>query len=338
MHKYYNLLDPQRIPKEKPMTTKLTFTHLRFDLIAREPINLDGFKMGHHLRGALGKMMLQAVCPDTFRGVSPTPEHAAVCPVCWLLAAEVSPGDVRRCYSLVPPLPVLQTVQPGERFSFVLTLYGEGIQFLPYFVLAVPAVGEQGFGPGRGRFSLDSIWAINPFTQEEEIVLAPGEDIVYVPEMQISWGDVRDSLQGWLPVFEKGNQLTIQFLTPTRLIESKQTVKIPDFGILFRRLLERIDHLEQQYAGGAPRPQGEIQYLYQLADRVRLVDADVRWIDYFGGSSRAKQRTPLSGFVGTATYRSDDWGALLPWLLLGQSVQVGKNTVRGNGIYQLVEA
>lgn len=325
------------------MTTKLTFTHLRFDLVARDTIKLDGYKMGHHLRGALGSMMLQAVCPENPRQKTPTPEHAALCPVCWLLAADAEPGVVRRAYALVPPLPVVDVAQPGDRFSFVLTLYGKTIQFLPYFVLAVPAVGDEGFGPGRGRYDLDSIWAINPFKREQEVVLAPGEQMVHTPGMRVGWGDVQDSLlvgpqsAGWLPDLEEENQLEVKFLTPTRLIESKKTVKIPDFGIFFRRLLERLDHLEQQYAGGDRRPQEEIQHLYQLADRVRLVDADTRRVDYFGGSSRAKRRTPLSGFVGTAAYRSDAWEKLLPWLLLGQSAQVGKHTVRGNGVYQIVE-
>ena len=319
------------------MTPKLTVTHLRFDLTARDTLNLNGYKMGHHLRGALSGRMLTAVCPDTARGAKPTPEHAAVCPVCWLLAAEADPGAVRRAYAFIPPLPLVDVVQPGERFSFVLTLYGDGLQFLPYFVLAVPAVGNGGFGPGRGCFEMDAIWAINPFTRDQQVVLASGEQIVHVPEMRVGWGDVQDSLSGWLPYLERQNQLKVQFQTPTRLIESKQTVKIPDFGIFFRRLLERIDHLEQQYAGGEPRPQEDIQRLYQLADRVRLVDAEVQWADYFGGSSRIQQRTPLSGFMGTATYRADDWLPLLPWLILGQSIQVGKHTVRGNGIYRLVE-
>ncbi len=319
------------------MTSKLTITHLRFDLTARDTVYLNGYKMGHYLRGALSGRMLTAVCPDTTRGAKPTPEHAAVCPVCWLLSAEADPGAVRRAYAFIPPLPLVDVVQPGERFSFVLTLFGDGLQFLPYFVLAVPAVGNSGFGPGRGRFELEAIWAINPFTRDQQVVLAPGEQIVHVPELRVGWGDVQDSLSSWLPDMGPGSQLKVQFQTPTRLIESKQTVKVPDFGIFFRRLLERIDHLEQQYAGGQARSPEDIQQLYQMADRVRLVDADVAWRDYFGGSSRKGQKTPLSGFVGTATYRAEDWTPLLPWLILGQSIQVGKHTVRGNGVYRLVE-
>ena len=42
-----------------------------------------------------------------------------------------------------------------------------------------------------------------------------------------------------------------------------------------------------------------------------------------------------SGIVGTATYYAPDWRPLLPWLIWGQSTHVGKNVVKGCGIYQL---
>lgn len=317
------------------MTTTLNITQLRFDCTATTPLKLSEHKAGHYLRGAIGNVMLQSTCPETRRREKLTPEHAAVCPVCWLLAAEVDPGDVRRAYSLTPPLPALDLVQPGASFSFTLTLYGRGLEYLPYFVLAIPAVGRTGLGPGRGKFELDSIWALNPLTEEEKPVLLPGENIVHMPEATLTWDQVQPTLHRWLPALDADPRLDIRFLTPTRLIYDDALVKTPDFGVFFRRLLERIDHLEQQHAHGQPRPPGEIQALYQQADQVRLVDSDVTWIDYFGSSRRSHRRTPLSGFVGSATYRSGDWASLLPWLILGQGTQVGKHTVRGNGSFKI---
>ena len=43
----------------------------------------------------------------------------------------------------------------------------------------------------------------------------------------------------------------------------------------------------------------------------------------------------MGGFVGYAVYRSKDWNRLLPFLLLGQGVQVGKLTAKGNGVFQV---
>lgn len=318
------------------MTTPLTLTHLRFDLTATSPIKLDVHQAGERLRDALARVMLRATCAETPRASRPTPEHAAVCPACWLLAAEVEPGEVRRAYCLAPPHPPLDLVAPGERFAFVLTLLGSGFRHLPYFVLAVPEMGRIGIGPGRGQFALHSILALNPLREQSEAVLAQGEQVVRVPENNLDWGSIQDALQPLSQHIQgNGNNLTLQFLTPTRLVESKSLVKSPDFGVFFRRLLERIDQLSQQHAGQDRRPKAEVERLYRLADQVRLVESNVEWVDIWGPSKRKRRSTPMGGFVGMATYRARDWDALLPWVVMGQGVQAGKLAVKGNGVYQI---
>jgi len=214
-------------------------------------------------------------------------------------------------------------------------LFGEGYQYLPYFVLAVPEIGRIGVGPGRGQFDLHAIRAIDPVAGHEELVLLPGENVVRVPDVHVEWWQVRSLADEWLAKLGTDGEVQIEFLTPTRLIESKKTVKAPDFGIFFRRLLERIDRLGQQFAGHEKRPKSEIKEVYTLADQVRMVEADVRWEDLKGWSGRRHNQTPMGGFVGRAVYRTHDWGPFLPWLILGQGTQAGKLTVKGNGVYQI---
>jgi hypothetical protein len=133
-------------------------------------------------------------------------------------------------------------------------------------------------------------------------------------------------------------ELTIRFVTPTRLEEgkSKRPLKAPDFGVFFRRLLWRIDNLAHQLADQPRREPEAVRHLYQLADQVRLVDANTRYLDLWNWSGRQQQKSPVGGFVGTATYRIPDWSYLLPWLSWGQAVQVGKLTIKGNGAYEMV--
>lgn len=318
------------------MTIPLTLTHLRFDVVAQQNIKLGDYQAGDWLRNALAAVMLRSVCVETPRGKKPTPEHAALCPVCWLLAAEEDPGRVRRAYTLVPPQPPRQSVQAGERFSFGLTLFGEGFQYLPYFVLAVPEMGRGGVGPGRGSFALEAIWAVNPLNGGIEVVLPPGENTVRVPESNLHWNDAQTMSEKLLAEDLDDGHLRLHFLTPTRLIQAKQTLKLPDFGVLFRRLLRRIDELGEQFAGAQRRAKADIYRLHRLADQVRLVDADVRWVDLMSWSGRTRRKTPMGGFVGTAVYRSSDWGVLLPWLVLGQGTQVGKLAVKGNGVFEII--
>ena len=318
----------------------LQLTHLRFECRATSPIKLGGHYAGNGLRNGLANVMLRATCPEGGRRSEPAPEHAATCPACWLLAANLDPGTIVRAYALVPPLPPRQQVADGDSFAFGLTLFGRGFDFLPYFVLAVAEMGQrEGVGPGRreglGRFVLEGITAVDPLRGEVERLLGPGENLVRVPALAVDWAAVGHISGLHLQHLPANNEVTIRFHTPARLEEGKRLFKVPDFSVFFRRLLYRIDELNRQFAGAERRPSEEIGYLHGLADGVRLVEADTRWHEIWVRSGRKGGKTPLSGLTGTAVYGCDDWGELMPWLVLGQATQVGKSIVKGNGVYEL---
>lgn len=316
--------------------TDLTFTHLRFQARALQSIRLGHYQGAERLRDTLAQVMLRAVCPDPSTGSErraekPSPEHAAVCPVCWLLAAETDPGLVRRVYSLAGPQPPIDTLALQQDFHFTITLFGDGFRFLPYFVLAASAMGDTGIGPGRGKFEIVSIHAINSLIGESQVILAEGAKVVKPQSLPIAWQQACALAQG----FSNEVDVRIRFLSPTRLIESDSLVKAPDFRIFFRRLLERIDELSRQHNHGERRSAEEVRTLYQLADQVRLIDQSTQWIELWGPSGRTGRPTPMGGFVGYAVYRSKHWDQLLPFVLLGQGVQAGKLTAKGNGVFQV---
>jgi hypothetical protein len=313
--------------------TPLTFTHLRFQARARTTIKLGEYQGAERLRDALAQVMLRAVCPaqSVQRAERPSPEHAAVCPACWLLAAQTDPGAVRRVYSLAGPQPPLDTLAPNQPFQFTITLFGDGFRFLPYFVLAASAMGDTGVGPGRGKFEIVSIHAVNPLTGMSHAILSEGEKVVRPQSLPIGWNEAEAVARE----FPSEADVRVRFLSPTRLIDSDSLVKAPDFGIFFRRLLERADELSKQHNSGERRAPEEVSELYALADQVRLIEQSTQWIELWGPSGRTGRSTPMGGFVGFAVYRSKHWDKLLPWLLLGQGVQVGKLTAKGNGVFQV---
>ncbi len=311
--------------------TPLTFTHLRFQARACTPVRLGQYQGAERLRDALAQVMLQAVCPETRRTEKPSPEHAAVCPACWLLAAQTDPNTVRRVYTLAGPQPPLDTLAPSQPFQFTITLFGDGFRFLPYFVLAASAMGDTGVGPGHGKFEIVSIRAVNPLTGEAHAILEEGEKVVKPQALPVCW----DQAQAVAERYPSEGDIRIRFLSPVRLIESDHVVKAPDFGIFFQRLLERIDDLSRQHNGGTRRLPEEVAELNRFADQVRLVEQSTQWIELWGPSGRTGRSTPMGGLVGFAVYRSKHWDKLLPWLLLGQGVQVGKLTAKGNGVFQV---
>jgi hypothetical protein len=304
---------------------------------ALTPIHLPPYEAGSRLRGALGSVMRRAYCLES-RSKTPPAEHAATCPVCWLLAANEHPGEERRGYALRPMLDPPEVMQPGQRFSFGLTLFGDALRFLPYFVLAVPEMGRNGVGTGYGKFALRQVWADDPLTGQPEPVLAEGDALVHVPEPALCEERVQAASEHWLREVEAGGPVRLLFHTPMRLIEDGRLLKSPDFGVLFKRLLERLDELSVQFGGGTPRPLDEVRHLQTLADQVRLMDAQTEWIDVKSGSTRRGQPSWISGFVGEAVYSAplDVWRSLLPWLIWGESTQVGRSVVKGNGWYEVM--
>ena len=331
-------------PNSQTSDFPLTALHLTLTCEAFGPMQFDGFRTGGQLRGALLGVMSRAICAGDPRD----PEHVRQCPVCWLVAANEKPGEERRGYALMPPIDTRPTLQSGQRFEFGLTLFGQAQRYLPYFLIALPEAGRAGIGrlvqgqqrdhPGqRGQFSLRKASALNPFVGREECVLAEGEQIVHVLDRPISHADVLQA-SGHEPLDGPPVSFNLNFLTPTRLIVNERLLKAPDFGAIFKHVLRRLDDLAGQFADHSwRRPMDEVQSLQAHANNAQLVEARTRWVEEFSGSRRTNTYTPIGGFVGSARYiiPADSWHAILPWLLWGQVVQVGKNTVKGDGVFRV---
>jgi hypothetical protein len=303
----------------------------------------------------------KAICPVCWLMATEKPGH-------------VRGQDVPRPYTVEPPVcpPFLSPphgggdqggawhpwrFEPGQRFAFGLTLFARALNLFPYLVVAMPLMGQAGLGiplaenapahrqdwKRRGQFVLRRIDAINPLTGEVAPVMGEGQTMVQMPDVPVTAQDVEAISGEMLGRVANGEwrmangewRMEIRFWTPMRLVEQGKLVKRPWLGPLFRRLLERLDALRGEYAGLPPVPDRE--RLLAQADGVRLVRDFTQWIDLESGSRRLGRSTPVGGFVGSATYQADreTWQALLPCLLWGQEVHVGKSATKGDGWYEL---
>ncbi|OQY98808.1 MAG: hypothetical protein B6D41_02060 [Chloroflexi bacterium UTCFX4] len=331
----------------------LTTTHLRFVCEATTPLRLEAdiFRAGSNLRGALGQVMLRSYCAHPHQDPKGSLARAAgqdergenlwgLCPVHWLLAANEKPGEERRGYALVPPLPHdgAECLNRGDAFEFGITLFGNAQKFLPYFILAVPEMGRAGIGPGRGKFELKRVWALNPLTGESEILFGDSGNLVRTPTVGVNHEMVMRNAECRMRNRETGDwRLEIDFLTPTRLIEADRLAQAPEFAVLFARLLKRLDDLNEQFGDGSRRGGEAAMALQRVAEQVRLAESHTRWVEVWSGSTRRGQSSPLSGIVGFGRYEAavEVWRELLPWLLWGELAQVGKAAVKGNGVMRI---
>ena len=287
----------------------------------------------------------------------------AACPVAFLVSTlddqSGRGADVPRPYTIQPPLdPLLPSpptpsqnrergwaraktdYAPGELLTFGLTLFARALTLFPYVVLAVQrhmerdGIGKplQSLGYRRGQFHLRRVWAENPLTGERQEVLRQDENMVQVPDVPVTNQQISESAGRRVG---KGQRVTIELLTPMRLVDNEQLVKRIAFRPLVQRLHQRLRQLAAEYSD-TPLT-FDLRTVMAQAEAVRVVKDETQWVELESYSTRQNRATPIGGLMGNVTFEGD----LLPFwteLLWGQFTHVGKDAVKGNGMYRVNES
>jgi hypothetical protein len=294
------------------------------DVHVSAPYQLDfGANPGSSIRGALYEA-LRAMY-DTGVAVR-SRDEAEENPVAWLLRLEdenTSGGkDVPRPIAIRPPL-----TPPAQQMVFGLSLYGMGQAHINLVLSALSAMQTVGVGRGRQSFKLEWIDTVDPLTYQPLPLLDGGGQMLG----QLRPAPSSDAYQG-LAAMLRPDSVTVQFLTPTRIVQDGHLCHAPVFKPWFQRLLERIRTISEVYTDDPVW----IPFADLLADaeHIEMAQNGTRWVEAWSGSRRDGKMRPTSGFAGAVRY-TGDLSRLLPWLILGQALQVGKNTVKGCGWYRL---
>lgn len=319
---------------------------LRVICRAVEPVALPAFA-GSAVRGALFGAVRDLAC------VNPAAPSCAACPlhtVCGaaqLLATVDEQGprgrEVPRPFALRPPLDGGRVVQPGERFTFGLTLIGEqALRLLPYLVLGLRRVGDIGMGrsvvadgategtPRRGRFQVEALVQVNPFSGARQTVMRVGDALVTLPDAPVTHAQVL----AWCAARGSISRLTLRLRTPLRLVVDGRLVQRITFPVLMQRVCRRLTDLERSY--GAVDGLDFCKVLAQAAE-VEVVEDRTRWLDLESKSSRQGRTVPIGGLVGSISF-TGELTPLLPWLVWAELVGVGKDVTKGNGVIELALA
>jgi hypothetical protein len=299
--------------------------HLWFTCTARTPVRF-GRQAGAQLRGALWEALQTSISDTDLLEALITLETPTA-------ARGANPA---RPFSIRPPLdggPAADRhYAVGESFTFGLSLFGHMVDLFPYVMQSVYQMGQIGVGYGRGQFVLKRAYATHPLTGAEQVLLDKGR-IIAAPSVPVTASDVADYVRQmpWDTVW-------LRFLTPTQLTGDERTLlSTPQFDRLIARVIERAQNIAQNYTTVAtPRSAWRDLHLslQKQAGGVQMTRCNTHWLDVRSGSRRANSTKKISGFIGEAQF-SGGLEPFLPWLVWGQSLQVGKNTVKGDGWYAL---
>jgi hypothetical protein len=318
----------------------LSTTHLWFSVRTITSLEIDAAS-GSALRGSFFNAIWRRFCTNKEApscAVCPLHER---CPVSALVAPlrEVNARgqDIPRPYVIVPPLVGARRYQPGERFSFGMTLIGNIVQLLPYILLSLSQLESSGLGHPleenegkRGRFQVEQVETYHPFTSKRQTIYEEGEMRARAPAISIhaeEWSRRATQLDH--------SQVTLRFITPLRLVDREHLVKQIAFRPFIHRLLERYLALELHYGNQRTGMTREEKEAYLRRAEVIVCTGDhTIWLELQSYSNRQKRCTPISGLMGEATF-TGDLAPFLELLAVGELIHVGKNAVKGNGKYHI---
>lgn len=299
-------------------------------------LELPPFK-GATFRGGFGHAFREVACtcPRDHRGQ--TIKHFDHCIYAYIF--ETSPPDgaevlqnnesIPRPFLLDPPNDMKTYYAPGERFTLGFTLFGKGIEYLPYFIYVLDAMGRQGFGRGQKAAELRQVFTVDRHGDWEQSIYKANERTVK-NELTIITGEA--VLKEQIVNYE---QCKVYFISPARLKYEGEFVSKPEFHIVLRSAVRRITSL-LYFHHDEPKFDFGFNGLFQRAEKdITCVMSDVKWTSWERYSSRQKQRLKMGGIVGNVVFKGDI-EEYLPWLQLAEWCNIGKNPVFGLGRVKIV--
>lgn len=316
---------------EMKMIEKLSFRKFNFVLEAIEDLQVPPYK-GAMFRGAFGMAFRRSVCATGL------PE----CGGCSLkdnciyfryfeteMPAEGlrfldGPRKVPHPFVLHPPLSSAVVFPAGYRFKVGITLIGDSVGNLPYFVHTFRKLAEEGLGTGKKKAALIEVEDIT--RAEKKIVYESSKGRILPGHFAVSMTEL---IKDMPPQIER---LTLDFQTPFRIqhkgveIRERGKVELQKIVTLTRRRLMSLSYF---YCGAVVEPEIWIDFT-----KYKTVSNSLSFFDWERFSTRQGKHMSLGGFIGKISF-TGDLEEIAPILLAGSYVNTGKNTLFGLGQYSV---
>ncbi|MFH1562829.1 MAG: CRISPR system precrRNA processing endoribonuclease RAMP protein Cas6 [Nitrospirota bacterium] len=310
----------------------MKYQHFNFKITAKELLILPVYK-GSTFRGGFGYAFKRVVCAMKDKE----------CLDCLLKEKCVysyifetpPPLDTKimRKYKSVPHPFVIEPppekrigYKPGDEITFSLILIGKAIDYLPYFIYTFDELGKIGLGKGRAEYEMKEVHCAGKMIYDSESkTLSSFKTSTLYLESETS--NPKSKIQNLK------SQITLNFLTPCRIIYDEHLIKDIEFHILIRNLLRRLSLLYYFHCNG-DSSEWDFKGLIEQAKEIRVKSQNLKWYDWERYSARQDTRMKLGGFVGEVTFEGDI-EPFMPLIKAGEVLHVGKGTSFGMGRYEI---
>lgn len=308
----------------------LPYAVFKFHLTAKDRLYLPEYK-GSALRGGFGTAFKKVCCVNSGQKYCNDCQLNTNCAYAYIFEtpqtssyrADIAATNLPHPFVILPPLSRKDTIEPAGSLTFMLTLIGRGVDFLPYYVYAFDELGRVGLGRGKGRYQLEKV------TNDNE------QEIYHVNHRTLKANFHTKNINDLIVETTSWNKtkIIINFLTPTRITEKNQLTKELSFDLLIRNLLRRGSLVAQVHSPTDGQWQLDYGAVLEYArTKVALLKSELAWYDWERYSNRQQRRMNFRGFIGQITYQGEI-EPFLPLIQLGHYIHLGKNTSFGMGHY-----
>ncbi|HEX4808515.1 MAG TPA: CRISPR system precrRNA processing endoribonuclease RAMP protein Cas6 [Bryobacteraceae bacterium] len=302
---------------------------LRFSFIALEPIRFEEGQSANMLRGAFGSILRRIVCVQECASPASC-ERRAGCPYARLfepsaiMAGPSGLADWPRPFVFRAMHLDGRTFLPGAGFYFDLNLFDTDASLIGHLVRTFSELAREGLGRGRRKVELTEVLQLDGSGAPATVIYGDGslKAVESIAPVEFSTDP------GPEPVL----RVRVKFATPTELKSGRQVAARPEFGVLARRIRDRISTLRELYGGGALDI--DFQGFGERASLIKMTRCEMTTIDVERRSTRTGQVHSIGGLIGEAEYEGD-LREFLPYLRLGTWTGVGRQTVWGKGAIEV---
>lgn len=313
----------------------IPYVKLHFTVCIAEDCRLPRNKASA-LRGGVGQMMILQNC--IMASAARTDEDCRGCSCrqeCLVQRFLYTPVSIQPAFSaeklsmgyLFECENYYEDFSEGDTFDFQVILFGKSRVYLNLLLQAVWALGQQGLGKEKGRFSVVRI-----LNSRKEDVLCDGYGGAqirkdrYYPETFAGYAQFRmRQLQ------KNGYRAALKFQTETDIRFRKQRMTEFNMEAIVSALARRI-YLFNCFEG--TEMDLDLFMEEMTLELPKICYQDVNQIQVKRFSSRQMSSMKLGGIKGEVQL-DEIPGHLLPWLLAGEVMHIGKNTSFGFGRYRV---
>ena len=241
--------------------------------------------------------------------------YAYIFETCLSPENQTLPGRNKGSHPFSLSVEKLQRENPVDDYSFVLTLFGKAVDYLPYIYAAFVRAGQSGIFKARSRFEILSVIA----NKKNLLIDQNHLDTVNTPPY-ICVVDNKETPQS--------GEILIELKSPLRFkVQGKFTLDFTaqDF---FNCLYRRAKTLCSLYGEIS---EAEIEQKYFPSPSLKITEKKLKWIDFKHYSARQKTQMELGGIVGTFKIEGEFSEFEMGLLRMNRIAGAGKNTNFGLG-------